>query len=308
MPLFITNNLRPNSAALDVRFHSPVNLLWEKQIWCENGQNTQPGSPEHPQQSPTDRLFFQIFLLGSCQKGALDSSQNVEWRAQQPAQLAGARGFWHVGSLCAPFLPLPYSFFPPYIMFTPFTSSSRGQTAGVSGAWWQASSLHGMSASPTSTGSASGHNPPWGGTHPSTLPDRHVWRPSDALEDLGGPYLAVPICTQPKTCGFCGRTLVSFTPVINFSLVISCSTYKVQLISYCLPGFEDCITEVQFCLSGVQGKKGEMKILSIFPLIVKRQSKIQICLTLWCPEMVQLSWGKKKVIKKCHLVTSVMLL
>lgn len=133
--------------------------------------------------------------------------------------------------------------------------------------------LHCMSTSPTSTGSAGGHNPRWGGTHPSMLPDCHVWRPSAALEDLGGPYLAVPICTQPKTCGFCGRTLISFTPVINFSLVISCSTYKVQLISYCLPGFEDCITEVQFCLSGVQGKKGEMKILSIFPLIVKTQSK-----------------------------------
>lgn len=83
---------------------------------------------------------------------------------------------------------------------------------------------------------------------------------------LGGPQSAAPISAPPETCVLCKGTLDSFTPTINFSLVAACSTDKAQPISYCLPGFEDGITELQFCLSGIQGKKRGNENTMHFPV------------------------------------------
>ena len=200
-------------------------------------------------QSPTDRTFFQIFLPGWCQKGALDSSQNVGRLLQHPSQLAAVRGVQARGeSLCSfPSSSSPIPFFPSYIC------SFHEPIAEELLAFQEPGAKHpqcGCQHKPLGAGTADNHHPPW--------------RPSAASEDLPGPSRAGLSVPSLKASVFCGRTLVSFTPIISFSLVAACSTYKVQLVSDRLPGFEDCITEHRSCLNGVQGKKEKWKYCAFF--------------------------------------------
>jgi len=147
---------------------------------------------------------------------------------------SGARGV----SVLLSLLFLTHSFLP--VLHLLLSRAHCRGAAGVSGAWCQASPVWVSAQAPWS----------W-----------HCRQPPPSLETeccLGGPawtFTSRSVCAQPKASVFCGRTLVSFTPIISFSLVAACSTYKVQLVSDRLPGFEDCITEHRSCLNGVQGKK-----------------------------------------------------
>lgn len=214
-------------------------------------------------QSPTDSVFSQIFLPGSRQKGALDFSQNLGGFAQQPAPLPGAGGVLvHGESLCS--FPsssslLPSSWKNVYSFHQLLVGRDcrrfRSSVASILTAWRERKP-HRCPQSQCPPPSF-GMNPP---LHAAGPP------PVKTSCCLGGPQSAAPISAQPETCVLCKGTLNSFTPTINFSLVAACSTDKAQPISYCLPGFEDGITELQFCLSGIQGKKRRNENTMHFPV------------------------------------------